>query len=73
MTDVAASIAARSGARSTGKQKPESKSNPVKKATRASSDDALPLAGKGTGAELDQEQLKRVAGGFPPNPCGRSR
>jgi hypothetical protein len=52
-------------------QKPESKSKPVKKVARASSDDKLSKAGTRAGGELDEEQLKRVAGGFPPNPCDR--
>ncbi len=46
------------------KSKPESKSKPVKKGTRISSADTLAKAGKGAGVELDEEDLKRVSGGF---------
>ncbi|MGO8868688.1 MAG: hypothetical protein ACLQME_19545 [Alphaproteobacteria bacterium] len=40
-----------------------SKSKPVKKGTRISSADTLAKAGKGAGAELSEEDLKRVTGG----------
>ncbi len=45
------------------KSKPQSKSKPVKKGTRISSADTLAKAGKGAGAELSEEDLKRVTGG----------
>ncbi|MFI4987661.1 MAG: hypothetical protein ACHQF3_09480 [Alphaproteobacteria bacterium] len=44
------------------KSKPGSKSKPAKKGT-ISSADALTKAGKGAGVELDEEALRRVAGG----------
>ncbi len=51
------------GEKAMSKSKPQSKSKPVKKGTRISSADTLAKAGKGAGAELSEEDLKRVTGG----------
>ncbi|MGO8866319.1 MAG: hypothetical protein ACLQME_07440 [Alphaproteobacteria bacterium] len=46
------------------KSKPETKGKPLKKGTHISPADKVAKAGKGAGAELSEEELKRVSGGI---------
>jgi hypothetical protein len=71
MTDFAALIVACRKVISMNEQEPESQNKFVKKTVRSSSRDTLSKPGTDVGGELDEEQLRRVAGGYPPNPCDK--